>query len=96
MGTDELPAPIDGTHPAVPRVNRVVSFEWGPGGQQAVSTQDPQNLFGHGTACGGVIRRAAPDAAPWSMLFREIVDEVKSVLRAAASNAERKDGGCSG
>jgi hypothetical protein len=30
MRTDELPAEIDGTHLAVRRVGRAVSFEWVP------------------------------------------------------------------
>lgn len=59
---------IDAAHPAVHRVDRAVAFEWDPDNQQAVSTEGPHDdLFGHGTACAGIIRRAAPDAALWSV-----------------------------
>jgi subtilisin len=59
---------IDAAHPAVRRVDRAAAFEWDPDGQQAVRTEGPHaDLFGHGTACAGIIRRAAPDAELWSV-----------------------------
>jgi subtilisin len=59
---------IDASHPAVRRVDRAVAFEWDPDEQEAVSAEGPhEDLFGHGTACAGIIRRAAPDAALWSV-----------------------------
>jgi subtilisin len=59
---------IDAAHPAVRRVDRAVAFEWDPDEQEAASTEGPhEDLFGHGTACAGIIRRAAPDAALWSV-----------------------------
>jgi subtilisin len=59
---------IDAAHPAVRRVDRAVAFAWDPDEQEAMSTEGPhEDLFGHGTACAGIIRRAAPDAALWSV-----------------------------
>ena len=58
---------IDAAHPAVGAVDRAVP-SMGPGGQEVISTEGPHDdLFGHGTACAGIIRRAAPDAALWSV-----------------------------
>lgn len=59
---------VDAAHPAVRAVGRAVAFRWDPGEQQAVSTEGPhEDLFGHGTACAGIVRRAAPDATLWSV-----------------------------
>ena len=59
---------IDAAHPAVRRVDRAVAFEWDPEEQEAVLAEGPHgDLFGHGTACAGIIRRAAPDATLWSV-----------------------------
>lgn len=59
---------VDAAHPAVRAVDRAVAFGWDPGGQEVVCTEGPhEDLFGHGTACAGIIRRAAPDATLWSV-----------------------------
>ncbi len=59
---------IDAAHPAVGRVDRAIGWRWDAGQAEAVSTEGPhEDLFGHGTACAGIIRRAAPDATLWSV-----------------------------
>ena len=59
---------VDADHPAVGTVDRAVSLRWDPEVEEVVSTEGPhEDLFGHGTACAGLIRRAAPDAAVWSV-----------------------------
>lgn len=59
---------VDAAHPAVGVIDRAVAFRWDPETEQAASTEGPHgDLFGHGTACAGIIRRAAPDATMWSV-----------------------------
>jgi|GEM_PF-1011907 len=59
---------IDPAHPAVGRVERAVALRWDAGAQEVTSTEGPhEDLFGHGTACAGIIGLAAPDAALWSV-----------------------------
>ena len=59
---------VDGSHPAVGAVDRAVALRWDPEAQEVTSSEGPHDdLFGHGTACAGIIRRAAPDAAIWSV-----------------------------
>ncbi len=59
---------VDAAHPAVARVERAAAFGWDPEARQAVCTEGPHDdLFGHGTACAGIIRRAAPDVSLWSV-----------------------------
>ena len=59
---------VDGAHPAVRSVDRAIALRWDPESQEVASTEGPHDdLFGHGTACAGVIRRAAPDATIWSV-----------------------------
>jgi len=53
---------IDGTHPAVRRVDGAVFVELAPDGETTVvSPDDEGDLFGHGTACAGIVRSLAPD-----------------------------------
>lgn len=52
---------IDGTHPAVGGVQRAVYFELGDDGEPRMAEDDEGDLYGHGTACAGVIRALAPD-----------------------------------
>ena len=59
---------IDAAHPAVGRVERAVALQWDSQAQEATSAEGPhEDLFGHGTACAGIIRLAAPDADLWSV-----------------------------
>jgi subtilisin len=59
---------VDAVHPAVGAIGRAVALRWDAETEQVVSTEGPhEDLFGHGTACAGIIRRAAPDAALWSV-----------------------------
>jgi subtilisin len=59
---------IDATHPAVGAIERAVALRWDPETEEVVTTEGPhEDLFGHGTACAGIIRRVAPAAALWSV-----------------------------
>jgi len=59
---------VDATHPAVGAIDRAVALRWDPETEEVISTDGPhEDLFGHGTACAGIIRRAAPDATLWSV-----------------------------
>lgn len=59
---------VDAAHPAVGAVDRAVALHWDREAEAVVSTEGPhEDLFGHGTACAGIIRHAAPDAAIWSV-----------------------------
>ena len=59
---------VDAAHPAVGHLDRAVAFRYDPQAEEVVSSEGPhEDLFGHGTACAGIIRCAAPDAALWSV-----------------------------
>jgi subtilisin len=59
---------IDAAHPAVGAIDRAVALRWAPRTEEVITTEGPhEDLFGHGTACAGIIRRAAPTAALWSV-----------------------------
>ena len=59
---------VDAAHPAVGAVDRAVALHWDREAEAVVSTEGPhEDLFGHGTACAGIIRHAAPEAAIWSV-----------------------------
>jgi len=53
---------IDGTHPAVGGVQRAVSFELGDDGEPRMADDEEGDLYGHGTACAGIIRAFAPNS----------------------------------
>lgn len=56
---------IDANHPAIGRVDGYLSVE-GPDGAEV--SKDPHgDVFGHGTACAGVIRSLAPDCELYSV-----------------------------
>lgn len=53
---------VDAGHPAVGRVARAVALHWDADEGDVVAVEGPHDdLFGHGTACAGLVRRAAPD-----------------------------------
>jgi subtilisin family serine protease len=59
---------VDAAHPAVGPVDRAVALRWDPGTEEITTAEGPhEDLFGHGTACAGIIRRAAPDVSIWSV-----------------------------
>jgi subtilisin len=59
---------VDAAHPAVGAVDRAVALHRDPQTEQVVSIEGPHDdLYGHGTACAGIIRYVAPDAAIWSV-----------------------------
>jgi subtilisin len=52
---------VDGAHPGLPGgVQRYATVEDGPGGI-VVSETEHADVFGHGTACAGIVRSLAPD-----------------------------------
>lgn len=53
---------IEETHPEVGGIASAVGFSWDRERHQVVRVGNAaEDLFGHGTACAGVIRRAAPE-----------------------------------
>ena len=59
---------IDAAHPEVGAVDRGIALAWDPETDEVAGTEGPHDdLFGHGTACAGIIRRTAPDATLWSV-----------------------------
>ena len=56
---------VDADHPAVGGVNGYVSLEEPDG--KVVSEARHDDLFGHGTACAGIIRSLAPDCELYSV-----------------------------
>lgn len=59
---------VDASHPAVGRVDRAVALQWDADEEEVVVEEGPhEDLFGHGTACAGIIRTAAPEATLWSV-----------------------------
>lgn len=51
---------VDATHPAVGSLASAVAVTQHPDGTFSVADDDQGDLFGHGTACAGIVRRAAP------------------------------------
>ncbi len=53
---------IDAEHPAVGPISDGVALHWDRDAQEVVTVPGPhEDLYGHGTACAGIVRRAAPD-----------------------------------
>jgi subtilisin family serine protease len=53
---------IDADHPAVGEVTSALALSWDAMHEQVVAEEGPHgDLFGHGTACAGIIRRVAPE-----------------------------------
>lgn len=57
---------IDADHPAVGAVTGYVAVEIGPDGT-ILDTAPHRDLFGHGTACAGIIRNLAPECELYSV-----------------------------
>ena len=60
---------IDANHPAVEHVEGGVILEYDPEveGEVRVTEGEADDLFGHGTACASIIRKAAPDCELYSV-----------------------------
>jgi len=54
---------VDARHPAVREVASAVALSYDPDAEDGVRMEfgPHEDLFGHGTACAGIIRRAAPE-----------------------------------
>jgi len=74
---------IDANHPAVGNVNGYVAITEGPNGL-LYDTQPHQDLFGHGTACAGIIRRLAPECELYSVRVLGTALTGQGVIFAAA------------
>lgn len=57
---------VDASHPDVRRVEGYVAIDEGPDGL-VLDTDPHEDLFGHGTACAGVIRALAPECELYSV-----------------------------
>jgi subtilisin family serine protease len=54
---------IDASHPDVGSVHQAIALSWDADQEQVRYDEGPhEDLYGHGTACGGIIRQAAPEA----------------------------------
>jgi subtilisin len=54
---------VDASHPEVRSVEAGAALSWDPDAEEVSVVEGPHDdLYGHGTACAGIIRRAAPDA----------------------------------
>ena len=59
---------VDASHPAVGPIQGSVALEWDPEEQEVITTDvEPEDVFGHGTACAGIIRAAAPKCEIYSI-----------------------------
>jgi subtilisin len=56
-----LDSGVDASHPLVGAVQRSVAVELDAGDRLQITADDRGDLFGHGTACAGIIRALAPD-----------------------------------
>jgi subtilisin len=58
---------IDGSHPAVGGIQGAVHVTIAEDGEAQFNDDDEGDLFGHGTACAGIIRSLAPDCELYSV-----------------------------
>lgn len=58
---------VDAAHPAVGSVEGYVAISEGLGGALFFDTQPHEDVFGHGTACAGIIRSLAPECDIYSV-----------------------------
>src|ERR1700746_3881761 len=88
---------VDAAHPAVGAVDRAVALRWNPDTEEVMRTEGTHEyLFGHGTACAGIIRRAAPDATLWSVRVLGSRLTGKGVVFAAGLRRGLRGGGAGG
>ena len=52
---------VDGTHPLVGAIQGASAVAEGPDGELTVAEDTDGDLYGHGTACAGIVRQLAPD-----------------------------------
>jgi subtilisin len=52
---------VDGRHPLVGSIQRTVAVVGSSAGTLSVVEDDERDLFGHGTACAGIVRKLAPE-----------------------------------
>ena len=57
---------VDSSHPSVGEVQRFAAVTL-DSGQAKIDTSPHADLYGHGTACAGIIRSIAPDVEIWSV-----------------------------
>ncbi|HET7482143.1 MAG TPA: S8 family serine peptidase, partial [Actinomycetota bacterium] len=60
---------VDPEHPAVGPITKSVFIEHDPNAENEarVVETEPEDVFGHGTACAGIIRKAAPECEIYSI-----------------------------
>lgn len=58
---------VDASHPAVGGVDGYVSISEGPDGALAYDTEPHDDVYGHGTACAGIVRSLAPECEVYSV-----------------------------
>ena len=59
---------VEAGHPHVGGVTGGAAFEWDPDAEEVKIIEGPhEDLFGHGTACAGIIRKLAPECEIYSL-----------------------------
>ncbi|HEX9259555.1 MAG TPA: S8 family serine peptidase, partial [Acidimicrobiales bacterium] len=60
---------VDAVHPAVGEVHGYIAFEHDPTAERELRRTDTphEDLYGHGTACAGIIRALAPEVELYSV-----------------------------
>lgn len=58
---------VDADHPAVGKVDGYVAISEGPDGALVYDTAPHEDVYGHGTACAGIVRAAAPECEIYSV-----------------------------
>lgn len=59
---------VDPGHPDVGSVERAVALAWDRENETVLYDEGPhEDLYGHGTACAGIIKRVAPECRIWSI-----------------------------
>ena len=76
---------VDPNHPAVGKVAGGVIVEWDPDAEGEIKlTEEPhEDVFGHGTACAGIIRKAAPECEIYSVRVLGKLLSSKAIVFAA-------------
>ena len=76
---------VDPNHPAVGPISGGVIVEWDPDaeGEVKLTEEAHEDLFGHGTACAGIIRKVAPECEIYSVRVLGKLLTSKAVVFAA-------------